>query len=175
VRFRIGHSGDFRDIINLSACVSILLMILLIWMLSWFAVINEMVRPIRQGYLNLTGRRRTRACGVVAPCFALTGANGTGREEPSSPFLYLPPPSGQKRAANAMPSRCGCHLVVANKAFLRNAWFVIIRPGPTAIAVGRGKNFDLRTVDKVGLIIGANSCSNSSRWGHTKDQSPSLA
>jgi len=50
-------------------------------------------------------------------------------------------------------------LPVADKTFLDNPELVLIRPSPTANAIGRGENFDLRAVNeirhKVGLIIGS--------------------
>lgn len=53
-----------------------------------------------------------------------------------------------------MPPRRGCRLAVANEALLHNAQFVIIRPIPTTFTVSRGKNFDLRAVEKVGHKVG---------------------
>jgi hypothetical protein len=58
-----------------------------------------------------------------------------------------------------MPPRRGRNLPVADKNFLDNPELVLIRPSPTANAIGRGENFDLRAVNeirhKVGLIIGS--------------------
>ena len=58
-----------------------------------------------------------------------------------------------------MPPRRSRNLPVADKTFLDDPELVLIRPPPTANAIGRGENFDLRAVNeighKVGLIIGS--------------------
>ena len=53
-----------------------------------------------------------------------------------------------------MPPGRGCRLAVADEALLDNAQFVIIGPKPAAITIGRGKNFNMRAVDKVGHKVG---------------------
>ena len=66
-----------------------------------------------------------------------------------------------------MPPRRGCHLPVADKTFLDNPELVLIRPLPTANAIGCGENFDLRAVNEighnVGLIIGSQPKSDGPR------------
>ena len=66
-----------------------------------------------------------------------------------------------------MPPRRGCHLPVADKTFLDDPELVLIRPLPTANAIGCGENFDLRAVNeighKVGLIIGSQPKSDGPR------------
>lgn len=58
-----------------------------------------------------------------------------------------------------MPPRRGCHLPVADKTFLNDPELILIRPLPTANAIGGRENFDLRAVDEIGhkggLIIGS--------------------
>ena len=81
-----------------------------------------------------------------------------------------------------MPPRCGCHLTVADEAFFHNALLVIIRPMPAAFTFSGGKNFDLRTVDKVGhkggLTIAANPSSDgrhrrlTKRWPASRRMTP---
>lgn len=54
-----------------------------------------------------------------------------------------------------MPPRRRSHLPMTDEAFLDDPELVLIRPIPTADAVGCGENFDVRVRDKVGLIIGS--------------------
>jgi len=72
-----------------------------------------------------------------------------------------------------MPPRRGRHLPVADKTFLDDPELVLIRPLPTANAIGRGENFDLRAVNeighKVGLIIGSQPKSDGPRRSLTKN------
>jgi hypothetical protein len=64
-------------------------------------------------------------------------------------------------------------LPVADKTFLDDPELVLIRPLPTANAIGRGENFDLRAVNeighKVGLIIGSQPKSDGPRRSLTKN------
>jgi len=55
----------------------------------------------------------------------------------------------------------------ADKTFLDDPELVLIRPLPTANAIGRGENFDLRAVNEIGhkarLIIGSKPTSDGPR------------
>lgn len=69
------------------------------------------------------------------------------------PYPWSSPDTAGKRVVllrNAMTPRLGWRRTVADKAFLHNARFATIRPIPAAFTFSGGKNFDLRTVDKVG-------------------------
>ena len=46
------------------------------------------------------------------------------------------------------------HLPMTDEAFLDDPELVLIRPIPTADAVGGGENFDVRVGDKVGHKVG---------------------
>ena len=66
-----------------------------------------------------------------------------------------------------MPPRRGRNLPGADKTFLDDPELVLIRPLPTANAIGRGENFDLRAVNEIGhkarLIIGSKPTSDGPR------------
>jgi hypothetical protein len=49
-----------------------------------------------------------------------------------------------------MPPRRGRNLPVADKTFLDNPELVVIRPLPTANAIGGRENFYLRAVNEIG-------------------------
>ena len=71
-----------------------------------------------------------------------------------------------------MPPRRGRNLPGADKTFLDDPELVLIRPLPTANAIGRGENFDLRAVNEIGhkarLIIGSKPTSDGPRRSLTK-------
>ncbi len=70
-----------------------------------------------------------------------------------------------------MPPRRFCHLPVAGKTFLDDPELVLIRPLPTANAIGGRENFDLSAVNEIGhkveRIIGSQPKSDGLRRSPT--------
>lgn len=66
----------------------------------------------------------------------------------------LSSPDRQQRPAHAMPPRRRCHLSVANRTFLDDPPLILIRPLPSANAIGCRENFNLRAVNEIGHKVG---------------------